>query len=351
VQLALANITNALSRAGRTRAEYLASPDAARLNNYRVAISQIAPAIANAQALTIDNPLQQRNFSQLAELADKRSAILRLSVAEAGRAKVGVGTQARLSENQQMYGEEQRLLESRIRRRTDAAKLAVASVVLTFLIAARCSSSLIALDKQLVERQKAQAALQKLSGKILNLQDEERRKFSRELHDSMGQLLVSIKMNLDLLAMSQPDNSSITNCCELLEQALRETRTISYLLHPSLLDQAGFGLAAREYVEGFSQRSGIAMEINLSEEGIRLPAPFELAMFRVLEESLTNILKHSSSSQATITLSYSPSQAMLSIRDNGGGMPAKILQDFHNNSASLAVGLAGMTERIRQLKG
>jgi two-component system, NarL family, sensor kinase len=132
---------------------------------------------------------------------------------------------------------------------------------------------------------------------------------------------------------------------------LRETRTISYLMHPPLLDHAGFESAAREYVEGFSRRSGVPVTLNMDTLGARLPATFELAMFRVLQESLANILKHSGSSQATVTVAYPPDQAVLTVQDYGKGMPLEILESFRSDGAKLGVGLAGMRERMRELNG
>lgn len=366
VQVALAQFNTVFARAGRTRAEYLDLPTSAHLQNYQAAISTVESTLAELKTLTIDNPAQQTNCSRLEQLSDQRNALLAQSVAGQESGKTTPATQSQISDKlrslgdqidtvtQQMYEEEQRLLDARIGRRANAARLAIASLALSFSIAAVLFVfDYRSLNKQLVERQNAHAALQKLSARILSLQDEERRKFSRELHDSMGQLLVSIKMSLDLLAIEKPEDSSIKNCSDLLEQALRETRSISYLLHPPLLDQAGFASAASEYVEGFSKRSGISvtLKMNPNRNGTRLSPPIELAMFRVLQESLTNILKHSNSSEVVITLSYLPLQVSLTIQDNGHGMPADVLQQFRNDGAGLGVGLAGMRERMRLLNG
>lgn len=364
VQVAIANLNAAISRTARMRADFIASPDRSRLDSYQTAFAKIEPNIEILTALTVDNPIQQRNCAQVKSLSDQRSAFLQASIASAQAGKNTPQIQAPLSESirnfnaqidtltQQMNMQEQRLLDLRLGRRAFAAKAAIVSLVGIFLVAAALFIyDYLLLNKQLSERQTAQAALQKLSARILTVQDEERRKFSRELHDSMGQLLVSIKMNLDLLELSYPGNPSLKSCSDLLDQALRETRSISYLLHPPLLDQAGFVSAAREYVDGFSQRSGIPAVMHVNDATVRLADPLELAMFRVLQESLTNILKHSKTSHVTIAVTFSTSQAVLCIQDYGRGVPARILDAFTTSGPGLGVGLAGMRERIRELHG
>ena len=153
------------------------------------------------------------------------------------------------------------------------------------------------LNAELKAREQAEASLRTLSVRLLELQDQERRKFSRELHDSLGQYLVGAKMNLAMLGKSLPDNALIAECLKLLDQAMTETRTISHLLHPPLLDETGFASAARWYVEGFAKRSGIQTSLDMPEDLGRLPSSLELALFRVLQESLTNVHRHSKSQQ------------------------------------------------------
>ena len=253
---------------------------------------------------------------------------------------------------QKMEAEEQRLLDIRVGRKESLERLAAFLLALTFLVAG-CLFVLDyrVLNAELRARQNAQTSLRMLSAKLLRLQDEERRKFSRELHDSMGQILVSIKMQLDVMALSMADNATILNCSELLDQALRETRTISHLLHPPLLDQAGLESAAREFVEGFSKRSGIPVAFQVEGESDRLPPVVELTLFRVLQESLTNIHKHASSAQASVAISFETTRVVLKIQDTGKGIPEAVLQSFQNDGAQLGVGLAGMRERVRELGG
>ena len=187
--------------------------------------------------------------------------------------------------------------------------------------------------------------------RLLELQDQERRKFSRELHDSLGQYLVGVKMNLTILGNSVPANSYISESMKLLDSAMTETRTISHLLHPPLLDETGLASAARWYVEGFSERSGIPTSLDIPEDFGRLPASLELALFRVLQESLTNVHRHSKSPRADVSLRSFQDQVVLRVRDYGKGMPREVLERFHQNRAHGGVGLAGMRERIHELGG
>jgi signal transduction histidine kinase len=136
-----------------------------------------------------------------------------------------------------------------------------------------------------------------------------------------------------------------------LDQSIAETRTISHLLHPPLLDEAGFSSAATWYLDGFAQRSGIQIRVDFPREIGRLPRPVELGLFRVLQESLTNIHRHAGSSKAEISMKLSDDQVVLAVRDHGKGIPRELLDSFRRNGANASVGLAGMRERMRELGG
>jgi signal transduction histidine kinase len=182
------------------------------------------------------------------------------------------------------------------------------------------------------------------------MQDEERRKFSRELHDSLGQYLAGVKMNLDMFLRTHP-NELLTNASQLLDQSIAETRTISHLLHPPLLDEVGFTSAATWYLQGFSERSGVEIKVDLPEDLRRLPRPIELGLFRVLQESLTNIHRHSKSPKAEVILESGPDQVVLKVKDYGKGFPQELLTTFRAERAVFGVGLTGMRERVRELGG
>jgi two-component system, NarL family, sensor kinase len=237
--------------------------------------------------------------------------------------------------------------------------LAVVVLMVTFILALimfsvhyrLLSAELDARDQAEYAVRESEKSLRSLTGRLLQLQDEERRRFSRELHDSLGQYLAGVKMNLDMFSNSQPADRLLSEAIQLLDQSIAETRTISHLLHPPLLDEAGFSSAAKWYLEGFAQRSGIDVKMDLPEDVGRLPKPIELGLFRVLQESLTNIHRHSGSARAEVTLRLFPNQVILEVRDYGKGIPRELLDNFRTKGASFGVGLAGMRERVRELGG
>jgi two-component system NarL family sensor kinase len=199
------------------------------------------------------------------------------------------------------------------------------------------------------------AELQKLSQRLLKVQDEERRKFARDLHDTTGQTLTALKMSVFLLQQSckqDPSKLDLVSKVEALaDQALEEIRTVSYLLHPPLLDEVGFACAAEWYIEGFSKRSGINVKAEITNSEERLPRSMEIALFRVLQESLTNIHRHSGASDAIIQFKHQADVVTLEIRDFGKGIPAERLRLLREVSAETGVGLAGMRERLHELNG
>jgi two-component system, NarL family, sensor kinase len=158
------------------------------------------------------------------------------------------------------------------------------------------------------------------------------------------------KWTLSSLLEKSPGNQALAECVKSIDDAILGTRTISHLLHPPLLDEAGFESAARWYVEGFSQRSGIPVSLMINEVG-RLPRSVELALFRVLQESLTNIHKHSKSPRAEVLLRAEKDTVILRVRDFGTGMLEETLENFRNLGTRVGVGLAGMRERIREQGG
>src|SRR4029077_19627007 len=202
-----------------------------------------------------------------------------------------------------MQDNEQELLEARRQQSERLFRITAYILCAAFVLAlALFFLHYRMLNAELKAREQAEASLRTLSVRLLELQDQERRKFSRELHDSLGQYLVGAKMTLAMLAKSVPDSTLIAECTKLLDEAMTETRTISHLLHPPLLDETGFASAARWYVEGFAKRSGIPTSLDLPEDLGRLPDPLELALFRVLQESLTIVHRHSKSSKADVSL-------------------------------------------------
>jgi len=202
--------------------------------------------------------------------------------------------------------------------------------------------------------QKRTASLRHLSAKLMRSQDEEHRRIARNLHDSLGQYLTSIKMNLESLRHSDAPNKDdvLSSALESVERSIAETRTLSCLLHPPLLDEVGFTSAARWYTDEFAKRSGIKVKLDLPDRvDDHLPELERIALFRILQESLTNVHRHSGSSAVEISLKASKNQAVFTVRDFGRGVPAELIGGPQTNGDHFGVGLSGMRERVNDLGG
>jgi two-component system NarL family sensor kinase len=199
------------------------------------------------------------------------------------------------------------------------------------------------------------AELQNLSLRLLKVQDEERRKLSRDLHDSTGQTLAALKIAVSFLQLSIKDDPSkmalVTDVADLADQAIEELRTMAYLLHPPLLDEVGFACAAEWYIEGFAKRSGVNVSMEIATHHERMPRSMETALFRVLQESLTNVHRHSKAAHVTVCFRHQFETVILEIRDDGCGIEGKRLVRLRETSAETGVGLAGMRERMNELNG
>lgn len=216
-----------------------------------------------------------------------------------------------------------------------------------------------ALQREITERQRAEAdltrseqSLRELSLNLLRTQDEERRRIGREMHDSLGQYLSALKMKLGILKVKEdltPEAAQeIEVCNNLLDECVKEVRTISYLLYPPMLEEMGLKSAISWYLDGFSQRSGVKTTFEVTENFGRVGRDVELAVFRVLQESLTNAHKHSGTEVVDIKMSRSNGSVDLRVRDYGHGLPRTVREQ---SNASKGVGLRGMRERMLQLGG
>lgn len=200
----------------------------------------------------------------------------------------------------------------------------------------------------------ANEELRELTARLMQFQDEERRRIARELHGSVGQSLAALIMNLntvgtDIDRLTQTAKA-VSDSVGLAQEMTKEIRIVSYLLHPPLLDEAGLSSALRWYVEGFSERSKIKVDLNLPEDFGRLPQDMEIAIFRTVQECLTNVHRYSASSVARIQLSRSPAEIRLEVQDQGIGIPAEKLQEI-TEKGTPGIGIRGMRERMRQLGG
>jgi signal transduction histidine kinase len=197
-------------------------------------------------------------------------------------------------------------------------------------------------------------SLRELSARLMQLQDDERRRIARELHDSVGQILAALAMNLSLVRSEVERLSTVavalTDSENLVRDMSKEVRTISHLLHPPLLDEAGLASALRWCVDGFAQRSRIKVDLDMPDDFGRLPSEMETAIFRVVQECLTNIHRHSGSPVAKIVLRQRHDEILIEISDQGKGIPAEKLEEMAS-SGTPGVGVRGMRERLRQLGG
>jgi two-component system, NarL family, sensor kinase len=201
-----------------------------------------------------------------------------------------------------------------------------------------------------------EASLRQLSGRLLQLQDEERRRIARDLHDITGQEIAILSMSLDRLARlldsATPEaKETLADSRDVVRKMAEEIRTLSYLLHPPLLDESGLGSAVRWYAEGFQKRSAIQVNVVTAPGLARLPAEVETALFRVVQESMTNVHRYSGSPDAEIRITTDDRNVKLEVIDHGKGIRAGVVRAPVDGVASLGVGIPGMRERLRQLGG
>jgi signal transduction histidine kinase len=210
-------------------------------------------------------------------------------------------------------------------------------------------------DERTADLNKATENLRELSGRLQQMRDDERRRIARELHDGVGQLLAAISMNNAIVQeqsykLDSAAAGAFSENVSLVEQINREIRTLSHLLHPPLLDVAGLASAIRWYVDGFSERSRIKVDLDLPDQLARLSDEMEIAIFRMIQECLTNIHRHSGGTAAAIRVQQQDRQLLVKVEDYGKGIPLEKQLEL-NSSGRVGVGFRGMRERLRQLGG
>ena len=246
-----------------------------------------------------------------------------------------------------------RNLEMDFRRKDGTNRVLLSSYELLDLRGEKC---ILVASSDITERKESEQRLAELTGRLLRTQDDERRRIARELHDVTAQGIGVMMLNLSQVqsAASSLDERAKEKLSESLsfgEQALKDIRTLSYVLHPPLLDQAGLSTALKWYIKGFSDRSGV--KVSFTEEGNngrRMPPEVEYALFRIVQESLTNIRRHADSERAEISLKNKPDEVLLSVRDHGRGLKVN-LPSNGDGMEGLGVGIPGMLHRLKQLGG
>jgi PAS domain S-box-containing protein len=210
------------------------------------------------------------------------------------------------------------------------------------------SKTVCLLARDITERKRVEQTLHHLSTRLLSIQDEERHRTAQFLHETTAHSLLAVKLNLQAAARKNSLDDKVRNILldslDLIEGAMQEIRTLSYVLHPPMLDESGLPSAVRWFVTGFSERSGISVGLEMAEDFGRFPREIEMMMFRVITESLSNIHRHSGSSSATIRLRRDPGEITVEIQDVGRGISPDRLAAAE--SGVLGVGIVGMRERV-----
>jgi len=234
----------------------------------------------------------------------------------------------------------------------------LATLSVRYVRAAQVNSRQLQHARDLLEErvQARTTELQQLSGQLLRLQDDERRRIARELHDSVSQSLTALGINLDSARRAVEGSNggalgSLRDSADLVEGLIRETRTLSYLLHPPMLDDLGLAYVLPWYASGFSKRSGIHVRVQVPPDIERLSPDIELTLFRVTQEALTNVYRHAACRSVDIDLTRTGTTVTLTISDDGHGFPIRTPHESSDGDPMLGVGIAGMRERVRQFDG
>lgn len=364
VQLLLSEIDSTVGRTGRLRQSFLQTGERHFLEETAAARAAAFANVASLRDLVSDNPDQLSASDRLQESLQKRFAVLDRSLADLQTSGAGDPRQAEYTVEMMNWSDqiaatvktmkdaELRLLERRQGLTSSLFYSIVAILGFTFLLSIYMLwSDYRVLDRELGQRRLAERNAQNLSTQLLRAQDQERRKIARELHDGLGQNLAAAKMIADSFQRVAPDTEKLRDLSAILDDSVSSTRTISHLLHPPLLDEIGFTSAARTFLEGFSSRTGVKIQFDFPDGEERLPRDVELTLFRVLQESLTNIQRHSRSERADVKFAVDGREVNLQVRDYGVGLPRETFQGFTESGSSVGIGLAGMKERIREQRG
>jgi signal transduction histidine kinase len=349
--------------AASSAARYQVPTDPKALARYAAASGAVEGVIDQLEKSTSDNGVQQANIAKLRPAVEQEMRAIAQGMpgapdkakdaAEATEVEMGDATNSVL---QAMRAEEEQLLSTRMlisdRDRETLRTVLIAGMLTVLGIMIFAFRTIFV---QLSLREAAERAVRKLSAHILRIQDAERRRLARELHDGVGQIFAGLSMELDTLSRTTKLDGKQKDCLdgasELAREGLTQTRTISYLLHPPMLEEFGLEQAATWYVEGFTNRSKIAVNLKFSQPFQRLPEALELVLFRVIQESLTNVSRHSGSDRADIAATLHPERVSLVIRDFGKGIPEDLLKGIEQSFSGAGVGLGGMRERVAELGG
>jgi len=328
--------------------------------------------VESLRELTRDDPAQQERLAQLQPLLEQELELIESAQGPAGRSThISTSQQMRQKEIDDrdrqidaivkaMQDKEEVVLQQRLAAwdylfKRNGLLLGLAFAVVALMLAYNFWLLIaeVARTRDAAKRVRDNAESYKLmSARILELQDTERRRIARELHDSVGQFLAGLKINLSQLGTASAADSPrlLNETLKLTDYTIQEVRTISHLLHPPLLEELGFLSAARWYVDEYGKRSQVKVSLLVDEPIERLPRDVEIALFRVLQETLTNVYRHSGAQRVDVRLRASNGDVRLTVSDDGKGIPQEIISRFREGAA-LGIGLAGMRERLAEFGG
>lgn len=361
-----------VTRAQAHETRYVLAGEKAELPQFREESVLALQTVAALGKLTKDNLNEQERLGQLTKLLADSSSLLQgkpqdnetaaLSSPGIPEREDEINDRHKRIESlvRNMQDEEEALLDQRLRGwdhlfKRNVFMLGLAFAIVTLMLAydVRLLMSEVVRTKMKEKKVRDNAKSYRLmSARILELQDAERRRIARELHDSVGQYLAGLKINLTQLGAGVRGDAPkmIRETIELTDYAIQEVRTISHLLHPPLLEELGFLPAAHWYIEEYGKRSQVKVSLFVDETIQRLPRDLETALFRVLQETLTNVYRHAAAQCVDVRILRQPGHVSLVVADDGKGIPHEVLAKFRDGAAS-GIGLAGMRERLAEFGG
>ena len=372
VRSQLDDLQLAVMRAQASEANYLLLQSKEQKLQFREQSDAARRTVHELRQLTTDNSRQQQRLDQLAEMLTQSESLIE-SEPDSTETRLQLPPnekerQVEIDHHEKqidslvriMQDEEESLLDERLKAwdyllKRNVLMLGLAFAVVTVMLAYnfRLLLTEVTRTRDTEKRVRDNAESYRLmSARILELQDSERRRIARELHDSVGQYLAGLKINLCQLETGARIDAPklIRGTIELTECAIQEVRTISHLLHPPLLEELGFLSAARWYVDEYGKRSQINVSLRIDEPIERLPREIEIALFRVLQESLTNVYRHAAAQSVDVSIVCHAGHVSLVVSDDGKGIPEEVLTRFRGGAAS-GIGLAGMRERLAEFGG
>lgn len=364
VEVAIGDLESSLTGVGRSRVAYVNSPTPEALQAFQEAINKVAPSIARIRQLTNDNPTQQALCDRLEANAHERLApsqeLVELKQLNQYSASMELQLNSAVArtafDTAQITGQMKQIEKELLEQRSNRSMVLFTTILWVLAASFLLSAGMFwlhysLLNREFRERRNAEDQARHLSVELLRVQDEEHRRFARELHDGVGQTLAAAKMIVSSAPARQPADPRDEHLSALLDDSISQIRTLSYLFHPPLLDEIGFSSAARWLIDGYAQRTGLDVTADIPQPETRLPRSLELTLYRVLQEALNNIQRHSKSARAEVTVIIEPDRVTLRIKDFGKGIPTEKLAALRANGFQAGVGLLSMKERVREQSG